>query len=58
MNTYTVKVTECHYFYGVEADDLEESKQIIAELGVSGYHDTETDDYRSYIEAEEEVNDY
>ena len=50
MNTYTVKVTETYWFYGVEADSREDAKEQ-QQLPIDQY---DSDDYELSIEAEEE----
>ena len=50
MNTYTVKVTETYWFYGVEADSREDAMSK-TEVPLDNY---DCSDYELYFEAEEE----
>ena len=50
MSTYTVKVTETYWFYGVEADSREAAKEQ-QQLPIDQY---DSDTYELSIEAEEE----
>ena len=55
MSTYTVKVTESHWYYDIEADSRQDA---IDQADTFIWDRCDADDYQSTIEAEETEDEF